>query len=565
MSALQERNVVRDENGGLVLPVRMTRRGFIVNAGAVGLGAMGLGAFLTACGQSTSNSGGNSNMAEIRRGGALTFAIDGTNGVTDPAVYTTLGDWLAVDSVCSGLTTFDFVDPTVQMALATAVATSNDGRTVTFTLREGVSFHDGTIFTADDCVRTFNRQIVDGEPTLPAASSRPLRSATNRNIVSVEAPDDRTFVIHLEKPDLVLPAMTSDISAQIISAAALDRFGQNIGRNLIGTGPFKVVSMTPQQSITLEAFEGWYGGSPVIDRLVLQQVADASSLNAGIQGGQINASSFIVHSAAKGLVANHRVTVYDTPNRVNIHLVMNITKGVLQDIRVRKAVNLCIDRAHIVANAFSGYADEPTGYGLPLTDLAYDSSLADLSERDVVTAKKLITDADATGKSVGLIAQNINWYPRAAQIIEQNLREIGLVPEVELIDPGSFASRFFNLNNHELAIWERNGFVPDPDNLVGNMLSSVSSYGARGIGVPTLDPAVVARIDGLLATARQTDAASERRAIYSETQRIYADEVAGIAMLAFTRNIVASRGARYIGEHPLASQRAQLEKAALTA
>ncbi|MGW5386310.1 ABC transporter substrate-binding protein [Nocardia sp. NPDC003963] len=561
MSAFKRRNEIRDENGGLVLPVRLSRRGFLVNAGVVGLGAMGVGAFLTACGQG----GGNAKMAEIRKGGTLTFAIDGTNGVLDPAVYTTLGDWLAVDSICSGLTTFDFVDPAVQMALATGVTTSDDGRTVTFTLREGVSFHDGTIFTANDCVRTYNRQIHDGDPTLPSASSRPLRSGTNRNIAAVEAPDERTFVVRLKEPDLVLPAMASDISARIVSAAALDRFGRDIGRNLIGTGPFKVASVTPQQAITLEAFSGYYGGSPVIDRLVLQQVADASSLNAGLQGGQINASSFVVHSAAKALAANPRVSVYDTPNRVNIHMVMNVTKGVLRDIRVRKAVSLCIDRAKVVANAFSGYAEEPTGFALPAADIAHDPALADLSRRDTAAAAKLIGEAGATGSPVSLIAQNNNWYPRAAQIIEQNLVEIGLVPEVELLDPGSFAGRFFDLANHELAIWERSGYIPDPDNMAGNMLSSVSSYGARGVGVPTLDPAIAARVDGLLARARRTDVVAERTAIYSEAQRIYAEEIAGIAVIAFTRNIVASAGSTDIGEAPLASQRAQLQKAALTA
>jgi ABC-type transport system substrate-binding protein len=302
----------------------------------------------------------------------------------------------------------------------------------------------------------------------------------------------------------------------------------------------------------------------VIDRLVLQQVADASSLNAGLQGGQINVSSFVVHSAAKALAANPAVSVYDTPNRVNIHMVMNLTRGVLRDIRVRKAVSMCIDRAQIVTNAFSGYAEEPAGFALPAADIAHDPALADLSKRDVAAAGKLIEEAGAKGKPVSLIAQNNNWYPRAAQIIEQNLMQIGLVPQVELLDPGSFSSRFFNLERHELAIWERSGYIPDPDNMAGNMLSSVSSYGARGVGVPTLDPAIAARVDRLLARARQTNVVAERTAIYSEAQRIYAEEIAGIAMIAFTRNIVASTGSTDIGAAPLGNQRAQLQKAALT-
>ncbi|MDP8015165.1 ABC transporter substrate-binding protein [Prescottella equi] len=564
MSIFKSRNEIRDENGGLVLPVRMTRRGFMVNAGVVGLGTMGVGAFLTACGQSTSTSGGNATMAQIRKGGTLTFAIDGTNGVVDPAVYTTLGDWLAVDCICGRLTNCDFVDADMQMGLATGYTVSDDGLAYTFTLRDGVSLQDGSMFTSADVVRSLNRQIVDGDPSLPTASSRPFRSGSNRNIVGVEAPDERTVVIRLAQPDIVVPARLSDVSASILAASAIDQYGQSVGAHPMGAGAFKLASMTPQQSITLEAFDGYYGGSPVIDRLVLQQVADASSLNAGLQGGQIQASSFVVHSAAAALEANPKITVYDTPNRVNIHMVMNVTKGALQDIRVRKAINLCIDRAQIVANAFSGYAEEPTGYVLSPASIGYDDSLADLSKRDVDGAKKLIEEAGATGQSVGLIAQNNNWYPRAAQILEQNLKEIGLVPNVELLDPGSFSGRFFNLDGHELAVWERNGYVPDPDNMAGNMLSSSTSYGARAIGVPTLDPAFVAEIDGLLTQARQTDVDSERKALYTQAQRLYAEKVAGVSMLAYTRNIVASNGATDIGAASLGSQRAQLQSAALT-
>ncbi|MDI9913992.1 ABC transporter substrate-binding protein [Rhodococcus sp. IEGM 1379] len=558
-------NENRGDNGELIVPVRMTRRGFMVNAGVVGLGTMGVGAFLTACGQNPDSSGANANMAEIRKGGTLTFAIDGTNGTVDPAVYTTLGDWLAVDTICSGLTRFDFVNPEMQLDLASAVDTSADGLTVTFTMREGVTFHDGSFLTAQDCVRTFNRQLVDGDPALPPASSRPMRGSTARNIREVVAVDDRTFAVRLIRPDLILPARLSDISTRILSAKSIEQYGVDVGQHLIGTGPFKLAKLTPQQSITLEAFDGYWGGSPVLDRLVLQQVSDASSLNAGLQSGQVNASSFVVHSAAESLGKNPKVTVYDTPNRVNIFMMMNVTKGVLSDLNVRKAVNMCIDRSQIVKNAFSGFGEEPTGYTLSPTDIGYNSDLASISKRDLEAAKALVAAAGATGKEVGFIAQNNNWYPRAAQIVEENLKAIGLVPKVELLDPGAFSSRFFDIGNHELAMWERNGYIPDPDDKTGTMLGSASSYANRATGHATLDPAVMAEIDDLLYQARQTTDVSVRTDLYTRAQTLFADKFMAIAMIAYTRNIVASNGAAEIGAEPLGSQRAQLATAALTA
>ena len=558
------KGIRRDNDGNVIVPVQVSRRGFLVGAGVLGLGTLALGPFLAACGAATDSSGANAEMDRIRKGGTLTFAIDGTNGVIDPAVYTTLGDWLAVDAVANGLTVGDFAKGGWTPGLAETIETSADGLTVTMRLREAVAFHDGSILTAQDVLRSLNRQIVDGDPTLPANSSRPLRGATARNILEITAADDQTVRFRLERPDVVFSARLSHISGRILSSTALDAQGAAIGENLIGSGAFKVASLAPQQSITLDAFPEFWGGAPVIDRLVLQQVVDSAALNAGLQSGQINASSFVVHSAAKSLEANPAVTVYDTPKGVNIFVMMNVTTPLLADLDVRKAINLCIDRATIVENAFFGYAEEPNGYTLNSSKVGHDPELADLSTYDLDAAKALIASAGAAGKSVSLIAQNNGWYPRAAQILEENLKAIGLVPSIELLDAGSFSGRFFDLAGHELALWERNGYVPDPDEQVGNMLSSTGSYGSRATGTATLTLPAVAEVDQLLVAATQTNDAAARKAAYTQAQRLYADEIMATAMVAYTQNIVASNGATDIGETSLSSQRFQIEKAALT-
>jgi peptide/nickel transport system substrate-binding protein len=553
---------LRDEDGNPILPVALSRRGFLVRAGALGLATMPLGAFLTACSQSTSDSGANGAMAKLRKGGTLTFAIDGTNGVLDPAVYTTLGDWMGVDCVCRGLTTMDFKTPAPSMAMAESSKLSGDGKTLTLTLRQGVTFHDGSTFTAQDCVRSFNRQLQDQDATRPASSTRPIRGSTNRNITGLRAVDERTLEIGLAQPDVTFLSRLSDISCRIISAAALDKYGTSVGQHLVGAGPFKLVSAVPQQAITLEAFTGYFGGSPLIDRLVLQQVTDPSSLNAGLQSGQISASSFVAHSSAKSLAANPKVTVYETPRLVAVFLLMNATDPALSDIRVRQAVNLCVDRAQIAQNAFFGYADQPTGYLLPSAEVGYDASLADLSAYDVARATQLVTEAGATGRAIELIAQNNNWYPKAAQILEENLKAIGLVPTVKLFDPGTFSGKVFDLKAHQLALWERNGYVPDPEDLVNNMLSSSGSYANRGTGHATLDSASVKQLDAMLVKGLQTSDADQRKAAYSQAQRFFAEKFMTISMVVHAQNIVAATAdLGEIGPEALSSQRMQLEKA----
>ncbi|WP_432564232.1 ABC transporter substrate-binding protein [Kineococcus sp. SYSU DK003] len=553
----------RDEFGNPIVPLGLTRRGLLVNGGVLGLGTMGLGAFLTACGSSSEP--GNEEMDAVREGGTLTFGIDGTNGVADPALYTTLGDWMAVDSISAGLVAFDFTTGERQWALAQDSSVSDDGLVVSVKLREGVLAHDGTTLSSTDVVRTFNRQLVDGDPTLPQTSTRPMRGSLNRNVAEVRAVDDLTVEFQLLAPDAVFLSRLGDISCRIVSAAALDASGADIGQQLVGHGAYKVVELVPQQSITLEAFADYFGGAPALDRLVLQQIADSSSLNAGLQSGQVNASSFVAHSSADSLGQNPNVTIEDSLRSVDVFVMMNVTTPVLSDLRVRQAVNLAINREEIVEKAFYGYADVPDGYALPKNRIGYDASLADLSEFDEARAKALVEEAGATGAAVSLIAQNNNWYPLAAQIIEANLKAIGLVPNVELLDPGSFSGRFFDLEGHELALWERNGYVPDADDMVGKMLASTGSYANRGTGHATLDPAVVAQVDTLLNDARQTTDDAERTDLYSQAQRLFAEQFMAMAMVACAQNVVASNGCQDIGTPALSAQRMQMEKAALTA
>jgi len=558
--SLMSEELPRDENGNLIVPVGLGRRGFLVHAGVLGLSTMGLGAFLAACGKGE----GNSEAAQIRKGGTLTFAIDGTNALLDPAVYTTLGDWMAVDSICGGLTNIDFTTTTPTPDLASKIETSADGLTITVTVRDGIEFHDGTAFTAHDIVRTFNRQLVDGDHSLPTASTRPMRGSVNRNIATVEALNDGTAQFTLKQPDTVFTSRLTDISCRILSGAQMDKYGTALGQHLVGTGPFKLSSMTAQQSITLAANTKYWKGAPVIDQLVLQQVTDPSSLVAGLQGEQINASSFVAHSSAKALAANPKVTVYNTPKHVDVFVMMNVTKPLLSDLRVRKAVNMCINRAKIATDAFFGYAVAPDGYVISPGEVGYDSSLASLSTYDQAAAATLIEQAGATGKAVSLIAQNNNWYPATAQIIEADLKAIGLVPTVELLDPGSYVGRFFDPTKHELALWERDSYIPDPADSAGNMLGSTGSYANLGTGHAKLDPATVGQIDTLLNQATQTTDPATRKSLYSQAQRLFADKLMAVAMVVYTQNVVASIGCTDIDASALGGSRMQMQKAALT-
>ncbi len=470
----------RAEDGALTLPVTFDRRKLLVKAGALGLGAMSLGAVLDAL--SADSAAAATNLGQTLRqataGGTLVFAVDSTAGVADPATYTSFGDWMVVDTVCRGLMLIDFKTTKTfgNPDIATGWTVSDGGLLYQFKIRPGMKFHDGSTVTAHDCERSFNRQLLNGDPTLPVGGTQALRGATGRNISGVRAVGDSIFEIRLIKPDRLLPARLSDVPARIISAAALDTYKDRIGSNLVGTGPFKWASGKAGDSIVLDAWSGFRGGKPAIDRLVFQQTSDPSALVAGLLTNQIHVSSLAPYNAASQLSKSSRTRVYQTRKLVSTFVMMNMTKDSLKDLRVRQAINYAIDRDAVVKNAFFGQAELPKGYNISSTEVGYDPRLAKYSTRNLKKAKQLVADAKAAGTVIEIAAENVSWHPAAAQIVAKNLAEIGLTPKIRIVTAGTFSGVAFDITGHELVVWERNSYVPDPDNKVGNMFESTGTY-----------------------------------------------------------------------------------------
>lgn len=539
----------------------MSRRTLLKTSGVFGAG-FGLASLLSACGVADGGSDGASSSSAPKQGGTLTLGIDGTSAVVDPAYYSTIGDWMAVDSVCRGLTFISFTDTTVQPDLAESWDISDDQLTYTFHLRSGVTFHDGTTFTSADVLASLNRQIDADDKTLPEGSAQPL--AINTNVASLTAPDDSTVVLTLKAVDGTALAALSDIGGRILSKAALDKYGADIGKNPVGTGPFKFVSATSGQSVTLEAFDGYRSGRPPIDRLVLQQVQDSSTIVSSLLSGDLSATQFTPYSAIDQLKADDSVTVYDTAKGFDAMLLMDARKPALAELEVRQAINLAIDRDAIVAQAFFGVAALPKGYAIPPAVPGYDESLADLSVLNVDQAKQLLSSVGATGRTVHLLYASDSWHPRAAQLIEQNLTDIGLKVVSESVDPATYFSRLLDPSDdaHELMIWERNIYVPDASNMVRDMADPTSIYAGAITGMSTLDGAD--DFAQLGTDAANMAAGDERTAAWTSIQRRWAQDYMVISMLAAATNLVVS-GADVQGMNvdALANHRCFMESASV--
>ncbi len=517
----------RRELGGLLTRSAFLKLGGTGIAGAALLGVAGCGGQRGGTQQGGGQSGGTGGPAQ--EGGTLVFGVDAIQGNADPAIFATFGDWMVIDCVARGLTHIDYLTTEVKPALATSWEVSGDGTVYTFKLRDGVKFHDGNPLTATDCERSFMRLMDPDDPSQPEGAYA-IAEIGGENVKEVRAVDDKTFEITLGVPDVAFLARLSNPNAVILSAAAIDEYGDKIGTNLVGAGPFKFVSAQSGQKVTLEAFDDYYEGSPKLDRVVLQVLPDPSALTSALQSEQVQASNFLPYTSVSRLKSSGSLRLYEPKPYIDVFVEMNASVPLLSDLKVRQAINYALDREAIIQEAFAGLGQQPA-YMITPAELGYDESLQRLSTQDMGRAKQLLGEAGAEGETVSLLAPNILFWPKVGQIVASNLEELGLKVEAEYLDSGTLTSRAFDPEGHELLCSQRSAFVPDPDNKLSPLFAGDSSV-TQDTTVADKLP-IQKEVDRRLVEARQEDDEQKRAELYTELQTFLVEEQMVRAMLAY--------------------------------
>jgi peptide/nickel transport system substrate-binding protein len=508
----------------------VTRRQ-VLTRGAAGVGTLAL--LAAGCGSSSS---GSTTGAKAASGGTLVFAVDSLVGNADPAIYADFGDWMAIDCIARGFTHIDYHTTEIHPALAEGWEISADQRTYRFHLRPGLTFHDGTPVRASDAARSFNRLINANDPSRPSGTYA-IAELGGTNVLSAAAINDLECELRLRDPDVAFLARLSNPNGVILSEAAINKYGKNIGTHLVGAGPFKFVSSTPNQSMMLAAFDGWYGGRPKLDTVVLQVLPDPTALTSALESGSVHASDFIPDASLPVLSHNSKLTVYQPKPYIEIFLQMNANVPLLRDLRVRQAINFALDRNAIVKEAFLGHAQTPAGLVTP-PELGYAASLATYSTQDMSKAKQLLVAAGAVGRTVNVVNQNSLFWPAVGQIVDANLTELGLKVNSSYLDTATFSARQFDPHGHDLAPWQRSGFVPDPDNQLTPLLASGEST-AEDITGNTLLP-TQPKLNQMLTAEREESDPAKRSQLLFKLQEFLATEVMVYSLLAYIYTPVAS-------------------------
>lgn len=343
-----------------------------------------------------------------------------------------------------------------------------DDRTYVFTLRQGVSFHNGREMTADDVVFSLERvrdlpeswwnvKMGYTEPDDPAdATAEALATPVAPNIgVSFEATGPYQVTATLSAPYAPFLQSLTATSTSIVPGLEVASGEVDLSTEMVGTGPFKVAEHVEDQRWTLVRHDGyWQSGQPVLDEVVWQIITDEAARVASLRTGELQAAMFDNPAMLDILAGDPNVTTVEQLTTNYYVLFVNANQPALADPRVRQAISAGIDREQISRTALfgRGAATGPIAAGFgdlatPLTELPFHT-------RDVEQAKGLLAEA---GQGGGLalpliITPGIPATVPMAEVIKEQLAEVGIEIEILQRDFATFVSEYAIEATSHLAI-----------------------------------------------------------------------------------------------------------------
>ena len=310
-------------------------------------------------------------------------------------------------------------------AIAESYEVSEDRMTYTFHLREGVQFHNGETVTAEDVVYSIQRCAAATETGIVQVEAFSV-------IQAIETPDDKTVAITISE------ASNEFISYMTTAILPADYDKQDT--DPVGTGPFKFVSRTAQDSVVLEKFNEYWGTPAQLDKVTLKIMENADSLMMSLQSGAIDLCAHLTSTQVAQLEKDFNVAE-GTMNLVQA-MYLNNAVAPFDDVRVRQALCYAVDKQEIIDLAFDGYGS-PIGSSMyPAFGKYFDDSLTNYYTKDVEKAKALLAEAGYPDGFDMTITVPSNYKPHmdTAEVLVQQLAQIGVNATIEPIEWESWVS-----------------------------------------------------------------------------------------------------------------------------
>jgi dipeptide transport system substrate-binding protein len=467
----------------------------------------------------------------------LVYCSEGSPENFYPGINTTGTSFDVTEQIYDNLVNFERGGTKVVPGLAEKWTISKDGTEYTFSLRKGVKWQSNKAFTpsrdlnADDVLFMFERQWKENDPYFKVTSSNHSYfgdMGMPALLKSVDKVDEYTVRVVLNNPEAPFLANLAMQFAGVQSkeyAIAMLKAGtpEKIDQDPIGTGPFQLVQYQKDAIIRFKAFAPYWAGKAKIDDLIFAITPDASVRWAKLQKGECHVMPYPNPADLDTMRKDSNVVVQEQPGLNIGYLAYNTTKKPFDDVRVRKALNMAMDKKAIVSAVYLSTGVAATN-PIPPGQWSYNKAIKD-DAFNPAEAKKLLAAAGyPNGFSTDLWAMPVQrpYNPNAkriAELMQADLAKVGVKAEIKSFEWGEYRKRMQN-GEHQMGMLGWTGDNGDPDNFLNTLLGCASAK-SNGSNVAKF---CYKPFDDLVLKAKQVTNPTERTKLYERAQVIFKEQ-----------------------------------------
>ncbi|MGL4989076.1 MAG: ABC transporter substrate-binding protein [Cetobacterium sp.] len=374
---------------------------------------------------------------------------------------------------------------------------------ILFTLRDDVKFHNGDILTPDDVIFSLERML-----------ERPGSRVILKDIKNVSKTKDNKVLITLKEPSApFLANLTLPVAAIMNKNYVLS--GNNVALNPMGTGPYLLTDWGDGDKIVMTSFKDYFKGKPENSGLTFKIITENTSRLAALETGEVDVIYAISPIDFEIVEKNPNLNLLHKTTTTTELMVLNVTKDGLKNKNIRKAIHMAIDKEGILDAIFLNRGSIATS---PINPNIFGSS-QDLPplKQDLDGARELLKNEKPIRPLKIWTSENMVRV-QIAQIIQANLKDVGIESSIEIVEWGTFLKRTSE-GVHDILLTTWILAVSDIDTIVSTLFHS-NTVGAEGNRSFYKNPILDEKID----FARSTTDIEKRKVLYKEIQEILLDE-----------------------------------------
>ncbi|MGE8206860.1 glutathione ABC transporter substrate-binding protein [Heyndrickxia sp. NPDC080065] len=489
---------------------------------------------LFGCANSSSQSSGKDGSEKLAKkvGKDVTIAVAANFVSLDPHDSNDTLGLSAERMMMEGLLGFD-KEMNVVPVLAEKYDVNDKATEFTFTLRKGIKFQDGTPFNAEAVKYNIDR--------LANPDNHLKRYSLFELVKQTKVIDENTVKVILKEPFGAMINNFAHPSAAMISPAALKKYGKDIARNPVGTGPFKFGDWDQSDHLKLVKNENyWKKDFPKVDSITFKPVPENGSRVAMLQTGEVDYAYPIPTEQVKSIEGKNGIVIENDPSIIVYYLSMNTLKKPFDDVRIRQAMNYAINKDAFIKVVWNGFGEKASSIIAPKVGFY---SKQEPYNFDLEKAKKLMKDAGyENGFKTTLWVGNSSTSVKSAEFLQQQLAQINIKAEVVPMESGTMSDKLWGPQKPEDSQVELyyGGWSPstgDADWGIRPLLGGKEAFPPLNYNVSYYNNE---KVNEALKAALKTADSTQREAAYKDAQKLIWEDAPWVT-LAVPQNLAGKK------------------------